>query len=183
MTPLTCAGLFEWQRVGVARVIEVGPPQRSPHDLPLDAARRMPRRTYRRPSRRRDVRTRADSSGKNDRTGRVSWHRADLRVTGQWACRSPSDDGGRVGVLCQRICPVPANLTLWGPGARPDPFPAQPGGAKLPGDSRARKGGRQCLSTSESMCTAGVPRWRWSTRPGRYSPTATCRTGWSRSWV
>jgi hypothetical protein len=40
---LTWAGLLKWQRVGVAGVIEVGPPQRSTHDLPVDAARRLPR--------------------------------------------------------------------------------------------------------------------------------------------
>src|SRR6266536_6048140 len=38
----------------------------------------------------------------------------------------------------------------------------------------ARKGGRQGLFTSVSTCTASAPRWRWSTSPGRCSPTATC---------
>ena len=40
-------GLFKWQRVQPAHVIEVGPPQYSPYDLPVDAARRLPGWTYR----------------------------------------------------------------------------------------------------------------------------------------
>src|SRR6266496_3982988 len=52
-----------------------------------------------------------------------------------------------------------ADLTLWGPGVPGrTPFPAQPGEFRFPGDIRAREGGPRCLSTSESMSIASVPR-------------------------
>ena len=75
-------GPFKWQRVGVASVIEVGPhsvrrmicQSTQPSDAALDLSIVLV-----------DA---ASSFGtgqlkwQNDRTGRVSWQRADLRVTG-----------------------------------------------------------------------------------------------------
>ena len=83
MTPLTWAGLLKWQRVGLAGVIEVGPPQRSTRD---SASRRSPATTALDLSIVLVDDVSSVSTGQlkwqNDRTGRVSRQPADLRVTG-----------------------------------------------------------------------------------------------------
>src|SRR6516165_6908904 len=68
-----------------------------------------------------------------------------------------------------------------GTGRGRAPFLAQPGERSFRVTYELGKEAQLCLSTSESTCTASVPRWRSSTRLARYSPTGTCRTACSPS--
>jgi hypothetical protein len=70
-----------------------------------------------------------------------------------------------------------SDLTLWGPGVRPDPFPLLSPVVDAPGVCEFGKEARLCLFTSESMCIASGPRWQWSPRTGRCWPTGMCPAG------
>jgi hypothetical protein len=74
-----------------------------------------------------------------------------------------------------------AELTLWGPGFRPDPFPARFGSAMLRVTSElGKEAGNVCLRRNRCASQA-LPAGGHRRQGARCSSTATCRTGWSRS--